>query len=298
MGEIDLSKSVAYVEQDEGLIKYDIFKHNKREFRGTRPKWKEDYGICLGSAHTFGRYVETPYPELLQKNLGMQVVNYAIPSATSLCYLSKDTIMDTINGAKFVVIQMLSARTSFNSETCYMGGNRLVRTFDGHEKKISCMQYWRDRLENDDPAKLYNLISESRASYVKQFSSLLKNIKPKKILFWFSVRKPNHTLSKKNKGYGEFYGQFPQLVNKDMVNTIRSYADCYVELASKKGLPTKFIDEEGDSIDMEYSFRKKFAPKDPLANKTKSENSYYPSPEMHVQASDLLIPVCDRILKK
>ena len=53
--------------------------------------------------------------------------------------------------------------------------------------------------------------------------------------------------------------------------------DRYVECVSKTGLPQVLRDFQGNIV---------------------GKNNYYPSPEMHQQASELLFPVCKSILEQ
>jgi hypothetical protein len=70
-------------------------------------------------------------------------------------------------------------------------------------------------------------------------------------------------------------GVFPQLVNRSMVEQIKKYSDFYVECATNVGMPQIFVDSQGNFV---------------------RKNSYYPSPEMHQRAAELLYPVCESIL--
>ena len=64
-----------------------------------------------------------------------------------------------------------------------------------------------------------------------------------------------------------------------MVNEIKKYSDDYVECASRKGIPQPLIS--------------RFTGKPAVIN-GKTLNRYYPSPEMHIEAANLLEAVCNK----
>ncbi len=70
---------------------------------------------------------------------------------------------------------------------------------------------------------------------------------------------------------------FPHLVNREMIEEIEPYSDYYIEYVAKVGLPQILTDFQGKIV---------------------GRNSYYPSPQMHKQVSELLYPICESILKK
>jgi hypothetical protein len=132
------------------------------------------------------------------------------------------------------------------------------------------------------------IIEETRGNWVSDFRNLLQAIRIPKILFWFSERSP---------GYKERYfhpylvfGKFPQLVNQEMVDSIRAYCDDHVECISSNGKPHKLTNR--------FSGRKVVInPRrlDPtIRKKPYSYNREYPSPSMHLDAARLLKPVCEQ----
>jgi hypothetical protein len=70
------------------------------------------------------------------------------------------------------------------------------------------------------------------------------------------------------------WGQFPQFVNRAMVDQVRGHADAYVECISSRGSPLQIIDSNGNPV----------------------LNRYYPAPEMHEDAAGLLLPACRELL--
>jgi hypothetical protein len=113
------------------------------------------------------------------------------------------------------------------------------------------------------------------------YKQLLSCIKVPKILLWLASRPPRYAQGWDS--LAKLFGEFPQLVNAEMVAEVRSYCEHYVECVTKRGIPQPLID------------RFTGAPttvSDPWSSTPWVKNWYYPSPEMHEDAASALGPVC------
>lgn len=284
---------ICYVKTDTKLIEYPTYYYKKMEFRGEEPNLNKEFIACLGSAHTFGRYIERPFPDLLQDNLNMQVLNLGRPAGQPYLCCTENNLLDLVNKSKLCIIQVFSARFSNNSEVRYIGHNH----FEYNGTEIPTMEYWKGKLSkyNNNAEKM---IQESIETYIKDMKELFDKIKVPKILFWFSKRKPGSLFDPKQKHKSKsnkFYGSFPQLVDNNTILKLKDYVDAYVEVCSSKGLPSKFI-KDGKPVELTYTFRERYIKTDKLANQPKTINSYYPSQEMHGLAASKLLPVCRELL--
>jgi hypothetical protein len=72
------------------------------------------------------------------------------------------------------------------------------------------------------------------------------------------------------------WGQFPQFVNRAMVDQLRGHADLYVECVSSRGSPQRIMDSTGNFY----------------------WDKYYPSAEMHEDAASLLLPAYRSLLDR
>ena len=171
-------------------------------------------------------------------------------------------------------------------------------------------QVWSDLFlgedrRGDDPGFLRKLIEENSRAYVEKMVQLLNRISVPKILFWFSERAPNDYRFPSQKQLeelkfsrtmrGRLYakvlyklgmwerrpkpsllGKFPHLVTEPMLEMIRPFADAFMACSSQTGLPQPLQNSQGVTV---------------------SYNRYYPSPEMHQQAADRLVPTCKAMLE-
>jgi len=250
--------------------------------RGPRPERLEkgEYFVCLGAAQTFGRFCERPFPAILEERLCMPVLNVSHGGAGPAFFCgSNGRLLQYLNDARFVVVQVMSSRSSSNSLFESDGVGHYRRKSDG--TYLGCDQAF-DELIRSAPRKvLTRIVEETRQSWCESYDQLLSAIRVPKILFWFATRRPAYT--QRGKSLSELFGAFPQLVNEEMVSAIRRRCDLYVECTFKRGLPQRLKDRfTGKSITIA----------DPWTSQPWTENWYYPSPEMHVDAADALEPRC------
>ncbi len=243
----------------------------------TRP-----YIACVGAAQTFGRFCARPFPTLLAERLGMQVLNLS-DGGTGPGWLDRPEFLDRINGACLVVAQVLSARSEGNSlfDNSASGGHLGFRKRDG--QRMTFIEFFRDLVATESQATIERAVAETRANFVRHAHDVLAKIRPPKVSLWFSVRSPDYR-DRPGSAYG-YLSDYPHFVNRAIVDELRSAADAYVECTSRAGLPQRLWQAtapiEGTQLVGDHL-----------------ENHYYPSPEMHVAAANLLEPACRNLLAR
>jgi hypothetical protein len=242
----------------------------------------------VGAAQTLGCFCPEPYPLLLARDLGIESMNLGYGGAGPTFHNSNARLLEYINGARFVVVQILSARSQSNSlfkiRTHARSGTRVP---DGAWMTAEAFYY---DLMLTEPELLPGVVAETRANYVSDMRALLRDIRPPKILLWFSERAPEY-----REEYAlplwRVFGAFPQLVNRAMIDEIKPSADQYVECVTARGMPQPLFDRAGSPT---TAIRQDAAARDGVRD---THNSYYPSPEMHIDAASALRSPCRALLK-
>jgi Domain of unknown function (DUF6473) len=281
------------------------------DFRGPKPENLQagQYFVCLGAAQTFGCLCPKPYPSLLQEELQLPTLNLGYGGAGPYFFLKHEELWKYINQAKFVIVQVMSGRSESNSLFDSGGLEYLTRRADG--VKIGAQDAYQQLLEKDYPQnrgavekwrrkivgfltenpEVKDIINETRQNWVHNHKLLLEKITVPKILFWFSKRKPDYR--ERYSSVWALFGEFPQLINQEMMNIIKPYSDDYVECISRRGSPELLISRfTGKPVVIDLAqdpdrqdFQQKW-----------SRNKYYPSPEMQIDAAMALAPICRKYL--
>lgn len=87
---------------------------SKSLFRGPLRDLSRPYVAMLGGSPTFGKYVDHPYPALVERALGLPVANLGGLNAGPDFYLSDPGLMDVAAGAQLAVVQITGAEAVSN----------------------------------------------------------------------------------------------------------------------------------------------------------------------------------------
>lgn len=231
------------------------------------------YFSCLGSMHARGRFVDEPYPQLLEKQLNLHGLNFAVNGAGINVgyFLSEEQrwLMDICDGGEFVVVSLMSGLH------IKAGAARQFLKFPENRAR----KFYSELASKGGPEFL-GVLEEVSEYYVREYKALADLIKKPKILLWFANK------SVFPKEGAEFYThslQFPELIGSEVVNKIKPYYDGYVEYSEWRGMPQRLISKLTGQ---------------PVANCEGVElNTQHPSPEAHEDVAKLLLPVCQSILK-
>lgn len=285
---------MSYQPRDREIVDYQMYslKDTGLSFRGPEPKSLEEnqYFVCIGAAQTYGCFCERPYPKLLEEKLNLPVLNLGVGGAGPYYFLKEKALLPYINKAKFAIVQVMSGRSESNSFFESGGGEYLTRISDGF--RTGADDAYQQLLKQNDEKLVKRIVAETRQNWVNNYLKLLQEIKVPKILFWFSIRSPYYQENYNHKGVQGLFGAFPQLVNSTMIKQIRKYSDDYVECISTRGRPQLMISR----------FTGKPAPIDMLREDLRSlygiqkYNKYYPSPEMQIDAGQVLEKVSKKYL--
>ncbi len=170
---------------------------------------EKPYVAAIGAAQTFGRYVERPYPLILSELINMPVINLGRagrgPSQV------EEAELEILNNAQYVIVQVMSARSTSNSEIEIIDGQRGIIRATG--EKVAAEDFYKDHLP--ERAKC---IKESKQFYVNEMIDLLQSIKSMTTVLWMADRKPGKTVY-----------QFPHFVSASDIDDIVFHTDNYVE---------------------------------------------------------------------
>jgi len=294
---------------------YDVVDYHMTELPGTGLQFRGpfpqealeggDYFACIGAAQTLGCFCEQPFPDLLAQKIGIPALNMGYGGAGPEFFLKQEKLLPYLNKARFVVMQVMSARSQSN-QLYDCDGLEYVRLHkDG--RRMGAAAAFGELLQGPDflrklplpfrvRRKLANLAARSQAravvqdlreAWIKSSQDLIKQIDVPVVLLWYSKRAPAY--NERYTTYGQLFGEFPHMVTPQMLDALKPHVATYVEAITSRGSPqplfNRFTGEPttvnpvNDRPDLEVA--------------AWSENLYYPSPEMHRDAADALLKVQD-----
>jgi len=265
---------------------YQLYRFGRSQqlFRGPAPDRAGGYVACLGGAATFGRFTRRPFPTLLAEGLDVPVVNLGAEGAGPGFFLRDSEVLEVAARARACVVQVMGAPEMSNrlytvrprrNQRLFAVSDLLCQIYP----EVRFDQFVRvdrmlDHLAMLDGKRFTMIATEIRNAWIGRMTTLLSSIETDVMLFWFSQRRPEDAALTDRPSRSIA----PSMVDRDMVDAVADAAHGYVECISSAGLPQD-LTEGGRPV---Y-----FRPKgDPIV-----ENRTLPSPEMHVQAAELLLPV-------
>jgi len=185
--------------------RYCHYGTSRLAFRGPQKALTGPYAVFLGGTETFGRFVERPYPALLEPMLGVPCVNLGLPNSGIDAYLRDPEVLEIVRRACFVVVQATGVQ--FNSNRYYtvhprrndrvIGPTPLMRQVF-RETDFTEFNFTRHlvlAMAERAPDRFDSLLREMQSVWVERMRQLLSGAKGVAFLLWFSEHVPaaHHT---------------------------------------------------------------------------------------------------------
>ena len=92
--------------------------NSKNLFRGPKKSCKHSDGVCLEGADTFGSKVPDPFRAMLEREMGMPVLNLGAQHSGAGFYTEDDAIHEIIENAQVVFVEAPSVVNQSNPFYC------------------------------------------------------------------------------------------------------------------------------------------------------------------------------------
>jgi hypothetical protein len=165
-------------------------------FRGPRKQINNDYIAFLGGAETYGRFVERPFPALLEKRLSVACANFGVMNAGVDLYLNDPSIMELTSNATAKVIQITGAHCMSNRY--YMVHPRRNDRFLKASEKLEALypevdftefhfvRHMLNRLAEISAERFREITTELHFAWVARMKTVLTQIRGNTILCWIA----------------------------------------------------------------------------------------------------------------
>ena len=220
-----------------GVMTLDYFPcrygHSKLFFRGPRRKLDGAYCAVLGGSETYGKYVRTPFPALVEDRLGLPVVNFGYMNAGADVFLNEPVIIDACSRARVTVIQLLGAHNMSNRfytvhprrNDRFLRASQQMKTIfpEVDFTEFHFTRHMLLALRAQAPDKYELVASELRTAWVARMRLLLQKIMGRSILLWLQDP-PSAT------GPRDSLGADPLLIDQSMVDELGPFASDLVRV--------------------------------------------------------------------
>lgn len=205
-------------------------------FRGPRRRLQGDYVAIFGGTETYGKFIERPFPDLVEDRVGAVCVNFGCVNAGIDAFVHDTELMDAANRARVTVVQIMGAQNM---------SNRLYsvhpRRNDRFVKASSMLQaiyrevdftefhftrHMLTKLQCIGPDRFTMVREELKQAWSARMNLLLQRVSSPVLLLWFADHAPP---ARDDTGM-----QDPCFVDRDMIEELRPRVADIVELKASR----------------------------------------------------------------
>ena len=266
---------MAYETLAEGGLDYRLCRYGKSRtmFRGPQKPLDRPFIAVLGGTETYGKFVERPFADLLERRLGITAVNFGVANAGLDMHLNDPVVVQACNDAALTVIQITGAQNMSNRFYAVhpRRNDRFVKASNVMQSiwpevdfaEIHFTRHLLTALYAAGPDRFDKLRQELAEAWVARMRGLIRECGGRVILLWMSDRRPEDP-SEIGGGTG------PLFVDRAMLEALRGDVIGIVEAVSDR----RYREVGTDGM--------VFLPLDRMAAES------LPGPGMHTMAADLL----------
>ncbi|MFN3937125.1 MAG: DUF6473 family protein [Gemmobacter sp.] len=179
---------MACIEPGAGALDYFpcTYGASRLVFRGPGQRIARRYCVALGGAETFGRFVAEPWPQLLQRASGRQVLNLGCVNVGIDAYLNAPEILAIARRADLRLVQVVGAANLSNRFYTVHGrrNDRFVSETDALRRlfpeidftEFNFTRHLVRSLERHDPDRFAEVARHLRQTWVERMQALLDAI--------------------------------------------------------------------------------------------------------------------------
>ncbi len=212
--------------------------NSRVQFRGPRKELDSEYVAFLGTTETYGRFIEVPFPELVEQRLHLPCVNFGVVNAGVDLYLNDPSIMDIVLQASAKVVQVMGAQNMSNryysvhprrNDRFLRASERLESLFPEVDfTEFHFVRHMLGRLFETSEDRFGIVVEELRQAWTARMKNILTQIRGQVVLLWFADQpvpaSPMMPLESN-----------PLFVTRDMIETLRPRVSEVVELVTSTG---------------------------------------------------------------
>ncbi|MDA8585626.1 DUF6473 family protein [Rhodobacteraceae bacterium] len=169
-------------------------------FRGPIVSLTDPYIAVLGGTEVFGRFVQQPFPELMQEWTGQSVANFGVAQAGLSLFSEEPWLLDAGSRADITVLQILGAQNMSNRlysvhsrrNDRFLSVSPALREMypDVDFTEINFTGHLLETLA-DDEAMFASLVKELKWAWVQRMRRVIKMLQGDVMLLWMSDRSPD-----------------------------------------------------------------------------------------------------------
>lgn len=163
-------------------------------FRGPRRRLEGRYVAFFGGNETYGKFVELPFPALVEDLTGKRCVNFGCLNAGADLYVNDPTLIDAASRATVTVVQVMGAQNMSNRfyavhprrNDRFLRASSLMKTVfrEVDFTEFNFTRHMLATLNRVSEEKYDMVVEELKAAWVARMQTMLAKISGKVVLLW------------------------------------------------------------------------------------------------------------------
>lgn len=207
---------------------------SKLLFRGPRRRLEQDYVAFIGGTETYGKFIEHPFPALIEQATGLTCVNFGIPNAGVDVFVHDPFVRDAAIAASVTVVQVMGAQNMSNRfysvhprrNDRFVTASQLLQTIY-REVDFADFHFTKHMLTNlvTVSTERFDIVrQELKQAWVARMKLLLSQISGKIVLVWLAPHSPEQDEQMQD------FGADPMFVTREMIDAVRAAVTDVIEV--------------------------------------------------------------------
>lgn len=165
-------------------------------FRGPRKRLDMPYLAFIGGTETYGKFIEKPYPTLVEKAMRQTCVNFGCVNGGIDAFVNDPTIMGICSDADLTVVQVMGANLLSNRfysvhprrNDRFLRASTVLQAIysDADFSEFSYTRHMLGALHTKSLDRFETVVKELREAWTARMRNMLGQIGDRTILLWFS----------------------------------------------------------------------------------------------------------------
>ena len=216
------------------------YEGSKLRFRGPPRRLEGTYVAFLGGTDTYGKFIEQPFPALIEAQTGIKCINFGWPNAGVDVYLNDIGVQAATAKACLTVLQVPCVANMTNRfysvhprrNDRFLEASGTLRAIFGEVDftEFHFVRHMLNHLHAISPERFGMVREEIQAAWVSRMQLLMQKIDGPVVLLWMSARVPEANADQTEIAYA------PTYVTRKMIETLRPKAQQVIEVTASKAV--------------------------------------------------------------
>jgi hypothetical protein len=169
-------------------------------FRGPQRRLDAPYVAFLGGTDTYGKFIRSPFPALVERDLGVNCINFGIPNA-GVDVLAQDGFLSEAAGdAMVTVLQIVGAQNLSNRfyavhprrNDRFVAASALLKSIypEVDFAEFNFTRHLLGRLYKISPERFARVRQELQEAWLARMRLILRRLEGNVVLVWFADHMP------------------------------------------------------------------------------------------------------------